>query len=71
MRKPVSGLFPTRSCTTTEMARDLKFEFRKKRDCTTYAEKTKALICAYVFAYAKSRFSHYMAHSKTLMIILG
>ena len=42
--------------------------FRKKRDCTTYVAKTKALIScavvaalligAFVFAYAKSRLSH-------------
>ena len=39
-------------------------------DCTIYVAKTKALIscavtvqliCAFVFAYAKSRFSHYVA----------
>ena len=39
----------------------------KKRDCTTYVAKTKALIsfavtakliCIFVFAYAKSQFSH-------------
>ena len=36
------------------------FGFRKKKDCTIYAAKTKALIsfCVFVFAYAKSRFSH-------------
>ena len=43
------------------------FLFRKKRYCTTYVVKTKALIsfevtvkliCVFVFAYAKSRFSH-------------
>ena len=41
--------------------------FRKKRDCTFYIAKTKALIscavtaqliCGFVFAYAKNRFSH-------------
>ena len=41
--------------------------FRKKRDCTIRVAKTKALIsfavtakliCVFVFAYAKSRFSH-------------
>ena len=44
----------------------LNFGFRKKRDCTIYIAKTKALIsfaitakliCVFVFAYAKSRFS--------------
>ena len=43
------------------------FRFRKKRDCTIYVAKTKALIsfavtakliCVFVFAYAKIRFSH-------------
>ena len=43
------------------------FEFRKKKDCTIYIAKTKVLIscriteqliCAFVFSYAKSRFSH-------------
>ena len=42
-------------------------EFRKKRDCTIPVAKTKALIsfavtakliCVFVFAYAKIRFSH-------------
>ena len=43
----------------------------KKRDCTIYVAKTKALIsfavtakliCVFIFAYAKSRFSHDEAH---------
>ena len=43
------------------------FVFRKERDCTIYVAKTKALIsfavtakliCVFVFAYTKSRFSH-------------
>ena len=47
------------------------FGFRKKRDCTIQAVKTKALIsftvtakliCVFVFAYAKIRFSHFVAH---------
>ena len=46
-------------------------KFRKKRDCTIYVAKSKALIsCAvtsqlilvFVFAYAKSQFSHNEAH---------
>ena len=45
----------------------LNFGLRKKRDCTMRVAKTKALIscavtaqlsCVFVFAYAKSRFSH-------------
>ena len=43
------------------------FGFRKKRDCSIYVVKKKALIscgftaqliCGFVFAYAKSQFSH-------------
>ena len=52
-----------------KMARGLKF--REERDCTIYLAKTKTLIscvataqliCAFVFAYAKNRFSHGVAH---------
>ena len=47
------------------------FEIRKERGCTIYVAKTKALIscavtaqliCVFVFAYAKSRFSRNKAH---------
>ena len=47
------------------------FENRKSRDCTIYVAKTKAPIsfavtakpiCVFVFAYAKSRVSHDVAH---------
>ena len=69
-----ASVFPTRSDTNPavqpqKMARGLKFW--KWRDCTIYVVKTKAqiscavtaqLICAFVFAYAKSRFSHDVAH---------
>ena len=49
------------------------FLFRKRRDCTICVAKTKALIsfavtakliCVFVFAYAKSRFSHDAAQIK-------
>ena len=49
----------------------------KLRDCTIYLAKTKALIscvvtaqliCSFVFAYAKSRFSHDAAHLKVCMV---
>ena len=49
----------------------LNFGFRKKRNCTICVVKTKTLIsfmvaakliCVFVFAYAKSRFSHDEAH---------
>ena len=51
----------------------LNFGFTKKRDCIIFVAKTKALIsfavtakliCVFVFAYAKSRFSHNEAHTK-------
>ena len=67
MRKPHSG-FPTRSdtktgCTSTEDGKMLEISDAG----TSYEAKTKALIsfavtakliCVFVFAYAKSRFSH-------------
>ena len=34
----------------------------KKRNCTISVAKAKALIFTFVFKYAKSRFSHGMAH---------
>ena len=54
-------------CLRNEMVRGSKFWFRKKRDCTIYMAKTKALIscavtvqliCSFVFTYAKIWFSH-------------
>ena len=51
----------------------------KKGDCTTYVAKTKALIsftvtvqliCVFVFAYAKSRFSHDAAQFILVSILL-
>ena len=45
------------------MARSSKFRIKGKRDHTLCGGKTKALIsCAFVFAYAKSRFSHEAGH---------
>ena len=50
-----------------KMARGLKFWIKQKRDCIVYVAKTKVLIscaiiaqliCTFVFAYKKSRFSH-------------
>ena len=52
------------------------FGFRKKGDCTIYVAKTKALIscavtaqliCVFVFAYAKVRFSHDEAQMRLVM----
>ena len=49
------------------MARSLKFCIEEAEECTSYIAKTNALIsfavtakliCVFVFAYAKSRFSH-------------
>ena len=54
------------------------FGFRKKRDCTICLAKTKALIscavtaqliCVFVFAYAKSRFSHDAAHLDVQLLV--
>ena len=73
MRKPVFGVsdqVPHKQ----KKARDLKFGFRKKRDCTIRVAKTEALIslavtakliCILVFSYAKIRFSHDAAHFKS------
>ena len=37
----------------------------KYSDCTIYVSDTKSLICAFVFAYAKSRFSRDADHIPT------
>ena len=71
VRKPVFGVSDQvrhkPGCTgDTRWLEARNFVFRKKRDCTIYVAKTKALIscavtaqliCAFVFVYAKSRFS--------------
>ena len=68
MRKPVSGV-------SDQVRQKPSFVFRKKTDCTIYVEKTKVpiscavtahLICIFVFAYAKSRFSHDAAQLSSL-----
>ena len=75
-----SSGFPTRSDTnraarSLKMARGLKFRIKvvDSRDCTIRMAKTKELIsfvvtpkliCIFVFAYAKSRFSHNEAQLK-------
>ena len=78
MRK-LTFWFSTRSDTnravqSQKMARGLNFGFRKKRDCTIYVAKTKALIsfavtakliCVFVFAYAQRLFSHDVAQIET------
>ena len=46
-------------CTATEDGKSLEIsEFRKKGNCTICVAKAKALILGFVFANAKSRFSH-------------
>ena len=46
-------------CTTTEdgLIEALNYGFRKQMECTIYVGETKALICGFVFAYAKCKFS--------------
>ena len=65
------GPTQTRLYNHTRWLEALNFLYRKKRDCTIYVAKTKALIrfavtakliCVFVFAYAKSRFSHDAAY---------
>ena len=65
------GLTQTGLCSHRRWLEAWNYGFRKKRDCTIHVAKTKALIscavtaqliCAFVFAYAKNRFSHYKAH---------
>ena len=64
------GPAPTGLCSHRRWLESRNFGFRKKRDCTIHVAKTKALIsfavtakliCVFVFAYAKSRFSHDMS----------
>ena len=60
------------------MARGLKFRIKElQRYCTIYVAKTEALIsstvtaqliCAFVFAYTKSRFSHGLAQMMKLKV---
>ena len=71
VRKPVFGVFrpgPTQIGLYNHRIEleALNFEFRKKRDCSIRVAKTKTLIsfavtakliCVFVFAYAKIRFS--------------
>ena len=65
------GMTQTRLYNNRRWLETWNFRFRKESDCTICVAKTKALIsfavtakliCAFVFAYAKSRFSHDMAH---------
>ena len=60
------GLTQTRLYTHVRWLDAQNFGLKMKRDCTIYVVKTEALICAFVFAYAKSRFSHLAAHIHVL-----
>ena len=75
VRKPRFGFQPgptqTRLYNYRRWLEALNLGFRKKRDCTTYVAKTKALISfavtaklifVFVFAYAKSWFYHGATH---------
>ena len=82
-RKPVFGVFNqirhNPGCQTTEDNKRLELsKFMKKRDCTIYVAKTKALIscavtaqliCAFVFACAKSRFPHDAVHEFIVSVL--
>ena len=70
VRKPVFGVADKvrhkSGCTAAEDGKWLEIGLRNKRDFTIYVAKTKPLsscavttqlICVFVFAYAKSRFS--------------
>ena len=68
------GPTQTRLYNHTRWLDALNFVFRKQRDCTIYVAKTKALIsfavtakliCVFVFANAKNRFSHDAANFAT------
>ena len=72
-RKPVFGFFPlgptNQAVQPQKMTKGLKFQVKEVEDM--YVAKSKALIslgltmqliCAFVSAYAKSRFSHDAAH---------
>ena len=66
MRKPIFGFrqFPTQTSLYSHR-RWLKagnFRFRKKRNRTIRVEETKALISAFLFAYADRWFSYAAAH---------
>ena len=76
VRKPVFGVFDqvptqTRLYSHRRWLETWNFGFGKQRYCTIQVAKTKALIsfavtakliCVFVFAYAKIRFSHVAAH---------
>ena len=76
MRKPVFGVSDTnRAVQSQKMARGLKFRIKQVKGLYYPCSENKGadqlsgpakLICVFVFAYAKSRFSHNEAHMKFL-----
>ena len=68
MRKPVFGVSDQdRAVKPQKMARGLKFWIQEEKECCYLCRENKALIsyvataqliCASVFAFAKSRYSH-------------
>ena len=82
-RENLSSGFPTRQAVQPQkMARGLKFWIKEVEGLyyLNYVAKTKALIgcvvtaqliCVFVFAYAKSRFSHDEAHKVVKVTIFG
>ena len=79
MRKPVSGVsdqVTNLAVQSLNMARGLKFQIQKIEGLYYPCSENKGadqvtaqLICIFVFAYAKSRFSHDTAHIKNLGIM--
>ena len=76
VRKPVFGFSDQVRHSHRKWLEACNFGFRKKRNCTIRMAKTKELIsfavtakliCVFVFAYAKSRFSHDAAQMNTCM----
>ena len=79
-RKPVFGVSDHVRNKPGHTLEAENFGFRKKRDCTIYVAKAKALIscavtaqliCSFVLAYAKSRLSHDTAHIMRVMCVKG
>ena len=58
-------------CAITEYGKRLEISDLGRRgiNCTIQVAKTKALICFFVFAYAKKRFSHGEAQIAVLLVI--
>ena len=74
------GLTQTGHYNHTRWLEARNFGYRKKRDCTIRVVKTKALIsfpvtakliCVFVFAHGKIRFSHNKAHLVFVVIFSG